>query len=167
MSNYAQDVQPPRLKHIVICTLTIVLIALTFQVFYVFNYIDRGMEIYDLGNETTKLASTLFFDKMTAIAQLSIALIGGAWALITFADVRLRPEGTESIICFALANLAFVSSLVIYALSYDFLVTRIFHHGTFDIDAPFVRGISLSQQFFFLMGCISLLVSIWMGRRQK
>ena len=132
---------------------------------YVFLFVDRGMVLYDLGPEPARIASTLFFEKMTAIAQVTIALFGATWALLLLPDVRTKVAGWQAVTCFALANLSFGLSLLVYALGYDFIVARVFHHHTFDLDAPFILGISNCQQYSFLFGCVSLVATILIGRR--
>ena len=159
------SIKSPRLEGVATRVLLVIFAALAVWTLYVFLAIERGMEIYDLSSETARLASTLFFDKMTAIAQLTIALIGGALALLTLGEARVKVEGWTSITCFALANVSFACSLFVYAYSYDFLVSRIFHHGTFDIDAPFISNVGACQQLLFLKGCVDLFVSILLGKR--
>lgn len=126
--------------------------------------VDRGMVIYRLNTETARLASTLFFDKMTALAQLTVGLLGGAWAFLTLADTRVKVTGWPTVTCFALANLSFVCSLAVYVYGYDFIVARIFHHGSFDVDAPFVSAVNALQQYWFLKGASDLGFMILVGR---
>jgi hypothetical protein len=102
---------------------------------------------------------------MTALAQLSIGLLGGAWAFITLIETQVKVKEWPAITCFTMANLSFILSLVVYAYGYDFIVVRIFHHATFDIDAPFINKVSASQQFLFLSGCIDLGFTVLLGRR--
>ncbi len=125
---------------------------------------DRGMVIHRLHSEPARLASAMFFDKMTALAQLTIALLGGTWALLTLADTKVKIKGWPIITCFILANASFMVSLFVYAYGYDFIVTRIFHHASFDVDAPLVTLVKSSQQLFFLKGCLDLVVTILVGR---
>jgi hypothetical protein len=117
--------------------------------------VDRAMEIYDLSKGTTQLASTLFFGKLTAIAQVTIAIVGGTWALLIFADRSQVTKGFKRKY-FVLANISFAASLLIYSVGYDFIVERLFHHGAFDVDAPFITAIRNWQLAFFLMGCADL-----------
>lgn len=131
---------------------------------YTFTTVDSGMVINRLDTESSRLASTLFFQKMTALAQLEIALLGGTWAFLTLANTTVQVKGWPTITCFALANLCFVCSLVAYAYGYDFIVARIFYHRSFDIDAPLVVLVQNSQQFFFLMGVVDLVITIILGR---
>lgn len=126
---------------------------------------DRGMAIRRLDTETARLASTLFFAKMTAIAQLSVGLLGAAWAFLTLAETKVEVKARETAVCFAVANLSFTLSLIVYVVGHDFIVTRIFHHATFDIDAPFVAKVSLVQQLAFLWGCVALGSTIFLGRQ--
>jgi len=118
--------------------------------------VERGMVIYKLESEAARLASGFFFEKMTAIAQLSLALLGAIWALLIVKEERVRVQGAPSIICFIVANLSFASSLLVYNYGYDFIVRRIFYNQAFDIEAPFVTLISKEQQIAFIYGCLSL-----------
>lgn len=144
--------------------LLVALMALVIWALWQFLSIDRGMVIHRLDNETSRFASTLFFEKMTALAQLSIALLGGMWAFLTLADTTVRIKGWTTIMCFTLANLSLLSSLAVYVYGYDFIISRIFYHASFDIDAPFVGFVSISQQLLFLKGCIDLGATIMLGR---
>lgn len=130
-----------------------------------FLTIDRGMVIYRLDAESSMLASTLFFEKMTALAQLAVALLGGTWAFITLAETTVHIRGWPTATCFTLANLSLACSLLVYVYGYDFLVGRIFYHATFDIDAPIVASVQSAQQYFFLKGVLDLGVTILIGRR--
>lgn len=127
--------------------------------------LDRGMVIYRLESDTSRLASELFFNKMTALAQVTIALLGGMWAFLTLADTTVHIKGSPTIICFVLANLSLGASLAVYAYGYDFIVSRIFHHASFDIDAPFIVFVSTCQQILFLKGCLDIGFTITLGRR--
>ena len=122
------------------------------------------MAIYRLESEASRFASTLFFDKMTALAQVTIGLLGFAWALVTFADAKVDVKGCPTIACFILANVSLACSVFVYVYGYDFIVTRIFHHQSFDIDAPFIKFVSKSQQWLFLKGCFDLGATIMLGR---
>lgn len=132
-----------------------VLAALVLWAVYVIWAVDRSMEIYDLSHETKKLASTLYFEKMTAIAQVTIGVIGGTWALLMFGD-RAKVTKGLSRWYFVLASIAFGASLVTYSFGYDFIVARLFHHGAFDIDTPFVADVRNCQVFLFVKGCLDL-----------
>ena len=142
-------------------------IALAIWALVKFSSVDRGMVIYSLNQETSRLATTLFFNKMTALAQLAIALLGGSWAFLSLVETTVKIKGWTTIVCFTLANLSLVSSLMVYAYGYDFIVARIFHHATFDIDAPFVGFVNTSQQLLFLKGCIDLGSTILIGRNMS
>ena len=138
--------------------------ALVIWALWQFSSVDRGMVIQRLDNETSRLATTLFFNKMTALAQLAIALLGGSWAFLSLVDTKVKIKGWTTIICFTLANLALASSLAVYAYGYDFIVARMFYHASFDIDAPFVGLVNTSQQLLFVKGCIDLGITILLGR---
>lgn len=114
--------------------------------------------------ETARLASTLFFEKMTALAQLTIALLGAAWALLMLKDASVEIRGWPVILCFVLVNLAFGISLAIYTYGYDYLVSAMFYWQAFDIEAPFILFVQRAQQGFFLEGCVLLAVTVILGR---
>jgi hypothetical protein len=156
---------PERWHAAITIALLVAFIALTSWTAYVFYTVDRGMAIHRLETETARLASGLFFEKMTAIAQLTIALLGGAWAFITVVDTHVQVKEWRAVTCFTLANISFILSLAVYVYGYDFIVARIFHHATFDVDAPFINEVRLGQQFLFLNGCINLAVTVLIGRR--
>lgn len=160
---------PATLRELGVKIVVFLLVALGFFLIcwtvYVFCTVSRGMVIHKLDTETARLASTLFFDKMTALAQLSIGLLGGAWAFITLVDTQVKVERWPAITCFTMANFSFLFSVIVYAYGYDFIVARIFHHATFDIDAPFINVIRKSQQFLFINGCFDLGFTILFGRR--
>ena len=120
---------------------------------------------YSLETEPSRLASNLYFSKLTALAQLTVGLLGGAWAILTLTDTSVKVDRWPTITCFTLANLSLILSLGIYVYGYDFIVARIFHHATFDIDAPFISFVSKSQQFLFLKGCIDIGFTIIFGRQ--
>ncbi len=109
----------------------------------------------------------MFFEKMTALAQLTIALLGATWALLTLADTEVNVKGWPTVMCFTLANLSFALSLIVYAYGYDFIVARVFHHASFDIDAPFVIAVKSWQQWLFLKGCVDLVCTILLGRNSS
>jgi hypothetical protein len=117
------------------------------------------MEIYDLSKGTKELASTLFFGKLTAVAQVTIAIIGGIWASLMFSDRTQLTAGLRRKY-FVLANIAFGTSLIVYSLGYDFIVERLFHHGAFDVDAEFIRAVRNWQLAFFIKGCIDLVGTV-------
>lgn len=132
----------------------------------VYSVDDRSMAIYRLDSEASRLASRLFFDKMTAIAQLGVGLLGAAWAFLVPAETKVSIRRADTIVCFVVANLSFALSLLVYAYGYDFIVARIFHHAAFDIDAPFVVKVSNIQQVTFVLGCASMVITILLGRRK-
>lgn len=149
---------------------TILMIAfaiLGFWVLYTFFTVDRGMVIHRLDTESSRLASTLFFEKMTALAQLAVALLGGMWAFLTLTETTVRVEGWPTIGCFGLANLSLACSLLAYVYGYDFIVSRIFYHASFDIDAPIVAIVQQAQQYFFLNGVVDFGFTIVLGRRPQ
>lgn len=150
----------------VITILTMALLVLLIYWGHSLFVTDRSMEKFDLNSEAARLASNLFFAKMTAIAQITVALIAAAWALVTLSDVSVRVEGASSSICFWLANASFGFSLLAYAIGHDFIVERVFHHATFDIDAEYIKAIKNSQQTLFLNGLLDLVVSIFYGTRR-
>lgn len=145
-----------RFSKVTFGVLVAILVALVAWAVYVFFITDRSMEIYDLTRETKQIASTLFFEKMTAVAQVTLAIIGGVWALLMFGADRIKRSQGFSRNCFWLANIAFGASLLVYAFGYDFIVERLFHHGAFDIDAPFIVGLKNCQLALFVKGCIDL-----------
>lgn len=61
---------------------------------------------------------------MTAIAQLTVAILGAGWAVLTLSDVRYRVAGPLSVTCFVLAVLSLVFSLFVYQYGHEFLVAR-------------------------------------------
>lgn len=130
-----------------------------------FVSIERAMVIYRLENETSRLASTLYFEKLRALAQLTVAVLGAAWALLTLADTKVEVKGWPAVSCFTLANLSFAFSLWTYVYGYDFIVERMFHHATFDIDAPLVTFVNNWQHGWFVMGCVYLVFTVFIGRR--
>lgn len=148
--------------------LSLVFTTMTVYATYLLFTVNRGMSVYELDSDVARLASTLYFDKLTAIAQLTVALLGAAWAFYTLASTRVNLKGRQVIVCFYLTNLSFVFSLVVhYWYGYDFIVSRMFHHLTFDIDAPFVRFVSNWQIAFFVLGCVCLLVTVVFGTKRE
>lgn len=145
--------------------LVVLLCALVLWAAVVFGVSDRSMAIYQLESEATRLASTLFFEKMTTIAQLSLGLLGAGWAFLTLADTKVELKTCCSRTCFVVANAALGTSLLVYSLGRDFIVARVFHHATFDIDAPFVAAVSHLQQATFLLGVVALVATILAGRK--
>lgn len=144
--------------------LVVTFVVLISWAVYTFFTVERGMVIHRLETETSRLASTLVFEKMTALAQLAIVLLGGTWAFLTLAETTVHVKGWPTIMCFALVNVSLVCSLLSYVYGYDFIVARIFYHASFDIDAPFVALMQKSQQLFFLKGVIDLGFTIILGR---
>jgi hypothetical protein len=74
--------------------------------------LERGMVVHKIDAETAQLASTLFFDKMTAIAQVTIALLGGAWAFLTLTDIQITTKDAATRTCLTLANFCLLFSLI-------------------------------------------------------
>ena len=128
---------------------------------------DRTMAIHRLNDEAERYASTLFFEKMNALAQVCIGLVGAAWAFLTLSDTKVRITGAETVMCFAAANISLVISVVVYHVGYDFIVGRIFHHKAFDIDAPFVTKVNSLQQLTFLFGIVCLGLAAIFGSRKS
>jgi hypothetical protein len=127
--------------------------------------VDTGFEIHRLSDEPSRLASTMFFDKLTSISQLTLALLGATWAMVAVQDTKVTLANRPTRIAFGLTNASFVLSLLVYSRGYDFIIQRIFHHQAFDIDAPFVCLVNTGQQSFFIFGCIALVCTILLGRR--
>jgi hypothetical protein len=146
-----------------------VIFAVTaFYVIYRYSTLERAMSKMPLTDDVRKLASTLFFDRMTALAQLTLALIGAAWALLSVAETRVEVMRVwPALWCFVIANLAYIASLALYVFGYNFIVSRMFHHLAFDIDADFVQFVNEYQQWLFLEGCIALGGTILIGRHQR
>jgi len=140
-------------------------IILIVWIFYSFFTFAPGMAIEDLSSNTKRLATNFFFNKMTAFAQLSIALLGGLWAFLSLADTQIKIEGWEIVTCFGLTNLMLGSSLISYAWGYDFIVERLFYHSSFDIEAPLVSFVKNTQQYLFLDGCLGFCITIIFGRK--
>lgn len=145
--------------------LVLLLVALIVWTIEVFAVSDRSMAIHRLETEATRLASTLFFAKMTTIAQLALGLLGAGWAFMTLADTKIELATRDAKTCFAVANGSLGASLIIYSVGHDFIVERVFHHSTFDIDAPFVAAVSHLQQASFVLGLAALVVTIFLGRK--
>src|SRR5438132_4191054 len=87
-----------------------------------FFTVERGMVINRLETEASRLAITMFFAKMTALCQLTVALLGGIWAFLTLTDPGVKVRGLRALTCFGLANASLALSLLAYAYGYDFLV---------------------------------------------
>ncbi len=132
-----------------------------------FFSINSGMEINRIDTEASRFASRLFFEKMTALAQLAVALLGGTWAFLTLAGTKVIIEDWPTKMCFWLANLSLAFSLIVYWWGYDFLTARIFYHAGFDIDAPVVGFVGSSQQLLFIKGCFDLVITIIFGHKQS
>jgi hypothetical protein len=133
-----------------------------------YSTLDRAMSKVPLDDDVRKLASTLFFDRMTALAQLTLALIGALWALLSVAETRVEVLRVwPALWCFVIANLAYVASVMLYASGYNLIVSRMFHHLAFDIDADFVQFVNDYQQWLFLEGSVALGATILIGRRQQ
>ncbi|MCK6428508.1 MAG: hypothetical protein L6Q72_05415, partial [Burkholderiaceae bacterium] len=95
----------------VVVALFIGVLAYTLYVVFIEH---RGMELYPLESEAARLASALYFDKLTAIAQLTVAVIGGAWVTL-FLQPQNSIRDWPTITCFTLANLSLAISLIVYA----------------------------------------------------
>ena len=122
--------------------------------------VDRGMVIDSLEkSETKRLASTKFFDKMTAFAQATLAVLGASWTLLIVQSSRMQLT-RPGLVAFVLVNISLISSLAVYNEGYDFIVGRIFYHQTFDLEAPFVVLVKDLQQVFFMIGCLGLVAVI-------
>jgi len=145
--------------------LLVAFICLIWWIGYEFLMQDRGMVIHQLDTEASRLASTLFFDKMTALAQLGVGLMGGIWALITLAETNVQVRGWALSLCLSVAIASLCASLLVYALGYDFIVSRIFYHHSFDVDAPYIAFIQKAQQFAFLLGLAGTGITVLLGRR--
>jgi hypothetical protein len=146
----------------------IIFAVTAFYVIYQYSTLDRAMSKMPLTDDVRKLASTLFFDRMTALAQLTLALIGATWALLSVAEMRVEVMRVwPALWCFLIANLAYIASLALYVFGYNFIVSRMFHHLAFDIDADFVQFVNEYQQWLFLEGCIALGATILIGRRPR
>jgi|GEM_PF-2112249 len=152
------------LKGTITVLLLIIFFALALSMFIEFFTLDHGMEIKRLNKEAERLATRLYFDKMTTLAQLATALLGGLWAFLSLAKTKVKIKGCATITCFILANISLCLSLLIYAFGYNFIVERIFYHACFDIDAPIVRFVQNYQQLFFLIGSLCLIPTIIFGR---
>lgn len=144
-----------------------VALALATWIVYRFHSLDRGMVIYHLDTDSARLASQFYFEKMTAIAQVTIAVLGAAWALLAVSDTKVRLIRWTAKLGFILANASLGVSLIIYSYSYDFIVARIFHHSAFDIDAPFVVFVQHAQQALLVAGLLDLVATIWLGSRSS
>lgn len=116
-----------------------VVLALVFAVTasyvaYRYNTLELGMSKVPLTDEARKLASTLFFDRMTALAQLTLGLLGATWALLSLAETRVEIRDWPAVSCFVLVNLAYAASLLLYMFGYNLIVKRMFHHLAFDTE---------------------------------
>ncbi|MBW1915560.1 MAG: hypothetical protein JRI86_11600 [Deltaproteobacteria bacterium] len=154
-------------KKIVTCVLWIVLLILVVWAVSKFITTNRGMVIHPLDNETSRLASTLFFQKMTALAQLAVALLGVSWVYVILKPAERGEKiklQANTISCFIMTNLSLSFSLVAYTYGYDFLVDRIFYHATFDLEAPIVGLVKNSQQYLVIKGCVDLVATIFFRR---
>ena len=147
--------------------LVLLLVGLAARAAYLYFSLGRGMKILRLETETSRLASSLFFEKMTAIAQLTLGLLGATWALLTVAESRIDFRRFGVVACFVAANCAFLASLAVYSLGYDLIISRVFHHAAFDIDAPFVQFFRSYQLGFCAVGCLAVALVILLGRRTK
>lgn len=132
-----------------------------------FFIINSGIEPHFTDTEASRFASRMFFEKMTAMAQLAVALLGATWAYLMLAETTVKIKDWPTKMCFGLANLSLASSLIVYGYGYDFLTARIFYHGGFDIDAPIVGFIRSSQQDLFIKGCVDLVVTIILGKKRS
>ena len=153
-----------------IITLVLVLAfgAMVIYAVYLLATVTRGMSIYELESEAARLASTLYFEKLTAVAQTTVALLGALWVFRTFADTRVDIRGWHVVTCFWLTNLSFAFSLIVhYGYGYDFIISRMFYHFTFDIDAPFVRFVSDWQLAFFIFGCVCFVLTATFGTKRS
>lgn len=136
-------------------------------VFFIFVFFDTDshMEIHRVDSETSRMASLLFFEKMVSISQASIALLGGAWALITLTDTRIQFSKLSVVAGFVVFNLSMTVSLLIYYFGYDFIVERVFYHLAFDMEAPYVMFYKNFQSIFFVYGVFSLGMMVLFGRK--
>ncbi len=77
--------------------LVLVLLALVSWALYELSTTSRGMGKHGLETESSRLASNLYFSKLTALAQLTVALLGGAWAFLTLTDTSVKVKGWPTI----------------------------------------------------------------------
>jgi hypothetical protein len=160
-------VPKPKLRIEPLSVVALVLVFLCGSVYLAHSWItiDRGMVIHRLTEETARLASTLFFAKMTAVGQLTIGLLGATWAMLAVKETKISIASKSALVTFIVTNASFAISLLAYNQGYDFIVQRIFHHSAFDIDAPFVVLVNNVQKSFFIYGCLALALTIIIGRR--
>lgn len=129
-----------------------------------FHEVDTGWVINQLSEETSRLASTFYFNKMNTIAQLSTAILGGFWVSLLILKSEVKIDRFTTKVCFALATLSLGISLYFYCYAYDLIVTRIFYHKSFDIGADFVILFKNLQITFFLIGCLNIAATVLIGK---
>jgi len=129
--------------------------------------LDTGIAKIDISTEAKRFASELIFSKMTALAQTTIGLIGATWAILIVSETRVRLINIWSSVLFVVTNAFYLGSLLTYDAGYDFIVSRIFDHGAFDIHSRVVSFWLGWQRGLFLWGCLSLALMILLWRRKS
>lgn len=149
--------------------LNVVFVSISFLVIFLliiwfvikFFLTDSGMEIVDLNkNEAKCISVKLYFEKLKAIGEISLALIGLLWALVIYKNNKIKIISFGQKSMFIATNFLFFGSFLLYFLGYDFVLGRIFFHSSFDLSAPVVSLWREGQLLFFFFGIIWLILTL-------
>jgi sterol desaturase/sphingolipid hydroxylase (fatty acid hydroxylase superfamily) len=126
-----------------------------------FCNIDDGMrkiEIKDSGVRVT--AVNMFAAQLEAIGSLSLTLIGAFLALLIYGESKLQIRGYSKVYLVFQTIAFFVVSFLGYFLGQRFLISRLFYHGSIDLEAPVINFWIYFQIVFFVMGLVWAVVTI-------
>lgn len=138
-----------------------IIIVLVIGFIIYFCNIDDGMRKIEIkDNGVRAIAVNMFAAQLEAIGNLSLTLIGAFLALLIYGESKLQIKNYSNVYLVSQTIGFFVASFLGYFLGQSFLISRLFYHGSIDLEAPIVNFWIYSQIVFFVAGLVWAVVTI-------
>ena len=157
-----------KLKYFLVLISFCALVGLTLWVIIRYFNTDSGMEISEaLKHNAQEIAVNLFFEKLTSIGEISLALIGVLWAFVVYKGSKIKIKTFHQKAIFAITNFFFLGSFLLYQKGYDLVLARLFFHNSIDLSAPIVSLWIEGQILFFVCGIICTVFTLLLCYRDE
>ncbi len=132
-----------------------------FFVYCIWSYslVSPGADIKEI-NEYNKTALQINLDTANSLANLTVGLLGGMWALLLTIG-KLPEKRGGNLLPFIGGSLSLVFSYVSYRMGLSQYVEMLFGAETVDLAAGFVRYWPTWQMVFFGFGFLVLVLALY------
>lgn len=126
---------------------------------WIYSSVSPGADVNEL-NEYNKTALQITLDTANSLANLTVGLAGGIWALLFTTDKFPKVRGAD-LTPFIGGSLSLIFSYTCYRLGLNQYVEMLYGAQTVDLAAGFIRHWPVWQIAFFSFGFLVLVLALY------